>query len=557
MDSRKKALEPWRYEVQAVVDCRFASSGWRSFLALAVILAGAETLAWRNRFIQDDAFISFRYARNLAEGRGLVWNVNEPIEGYTNFLWTVLMAVPHLLRIDPITFAYCLGLILYPITLGVTYGLAVLLLGSRLAGLLTVLLLGVNFTFSSYATGGLETQLETCLVTVLTYLVLAGHAHRAWSAGSLLAISLLSAAAIMTRPDGLLFVLVAHLTVLSSFRGNLFPHKLGMRLASLLGPFGALVGSWLIWKLRIYGCILPNAFYAKAMTAYVPFGIYYVCMFFLSYLLFPFVILCPLLLWRKRIAWSFEIRILLGIVLLWLGYVAIVGGDFMEFRMIVPALPLIMVLVTMTLLGFTPHVRGRAALGALVVAGSLLHVATFERSPIRRGITPIRLLYANVSEPEWNFVQVGKRLGEAFRHDPKVMIATTAAGAIPYYSGLSAVDILGVNDSWIARNGRMEGRGSGHRRRASLDYLIQRKVHLILGQPARLAEVPKPSYSPRDLWNPVFRELVTEGALPSGARILEIPINDAYKLVTLYLTSSPLVDEAIRRHGWRVVPIAL
>ena len=191
-------------------------------------------------------------------------------------------------------------------------------------------------------------------------------------------------------------------------------------------------------------------------------------MFFLSYLLFPFVILCPLLLWRKRIAWTFEIRILLGIVLLWLLYVAIVGGDFMEFRMIVPALPLIMVLVTMTLLGFTPRVRGRAALGALVVAGSLLHVATFERSPIRRGITPIRLLYANVSEPEWNFVQVGKRLGEAFRHDPKVMIATTAAGAIPYYSGLSAVDILGVNDSWIARNGRTEGRGSGHRRRASL-----------------------------------------------------------------------------------------
>ena len=48
-------------------------------------------LAWINRFVQDDAYISFRYARNLADGFGLVWNIGERVEGYTNFLWTLLM----------------------------------------------------------------------------------------------------------------------------------------------------------------------------------------------------------------------------------------------------------------------------------------------------------------------------------------------------------------------------------------------------------------------------------------------------------------------------------
>src|SRR5690349_12822760 len=45
----------------------------------------------------DDAMISMRYARHLAEGHGLVWNLGEqpPVEGYSNFLWTVWMAALH------------------------------------------------------------------------------------------------------------------------------------------------------------------------------------------------------------------------------------------------------------------------------------------------------------------------------------------------------------------------------------------------------------------------------------------------------------------------------
>lgn len=43
-------------------------------------------------FLTDDAFISFRYARNLVEGHGLVYDLGEYVEGYSNFLWVLELA---------------------------------------------------------------------------------------------------------------------------------------------------------------------------------------------------------------------------------------------------------------------------------------------------------------------------------------------------------------------------------------------------------------------------------------------------------------------------------
>jgi hypothetical protein len=54
-----------------------------------VVLAWLASAAW---FLCDDAFISFRYARSLVEGHGLVFNAGERVEGYTNFLWVLELA---------------------------------------------------------------------------------------------------------------------------------------------------------------------------------------------------------------------------------------------------------------------------------------------------------------------------------------------------------------------------------------------------------------------------------------------------------------------------------
>ena len=48
----------------------------------------------------DDAMVSMRYARNLVNGEGLVWNPGERVEGFTNPLWVFFMAVVHLLPLS-------------------------------------------------------------------------------------------------------------------------------------------------------------------------------------------------------------------------------------------------------------------------------------------------------------------------------------------------------------------------------------------------------------------------------------------------------------------------
>ncbi len=60
--------------------------------ALFLLICGWKFPAPRCGFVED-TYISFRYARNLAEGNGLVWNVGEkPVEGFTNLLWVVELA---------------------------------------------------------------------------------------------------------------------------------------------------------------------------------------------------------------------------------------------------------------------------------------------------------------------------------------------------------------------------------------------------------------------------------------------------------------------------------
>jgi arabinofuranosyltransferase len=59
---------------------------------------------------QDDAFISFRYAENLVQGHGLVFNIGEWVEGYTNLLWTLMMAGLMALGGEPVIGSTMLGL---------------------------------------------------------------------------------------------------------------------------------------------------------------------------------------------------------------------------------------------------------------------------------------------------------------------------------------------------------------------------------------------------------------------------------------------------------------
>lgn len=75
---------------------------WLSVMVIVLVflLGFYDTIS--KSWTSDDAFISFRYARNLVEGKGLVYNAGERVEGFSNFLWTMLIALGMELKLDPI-----------------------------------------------------------------------------------------------------------------------------------------------------------------------------------------------------------------------------------------------------------------------------------------------------------------------------------------------------------------------------------------------------------------------------------------------------------------------
>src|SRR4051812_38733846 len=67
---------------------------------VSLVDASAVVDGTRYFWLDDDQMISMRYARHLANGNGLGWNPGQRVEGYTNFLWTLVMAAVHCLPLS-------------------------------------------------------------------------------------------------------------------------------------------------------------------------------------------------------------------------------------------------------------------------------------------------------------------------------------------------------------------------------------------------------------------------------------------------------------------------
>jgi len=539
----------------------------RAGLLLSLICAGAAAMAWMNRFIQDDAFISLRYARNLVDGHGLVWNAGgERVEGYTNFLWTLVLAAPLKLGIDPFVFVSMLGAAMMPVTIVLAFRFALTLFESRTLALAACLLLATNYTFACYATGGLETHLQALLCT--GSLLLAARCFGAGggpTAGRLLGLSFASALAVLTRLDS---VLVAGPCVVIGGYAAVRGQRPAARLALLAVPGAAVVGAWMAWKHQYYGEILPNTYYAKAAAKSLPVrGAFYIASFLCSYLLAPFALVVA---WQARRLWR-ELGVpravlVLGVPLAWGIYLVKVGGDFMEFRFMVPVLPLVMVLTAWVAVEVVRRRTWSVALVATLMMASAAHALAFNRSPLKRGLESIGDLKRNLHDPEYDWVGIGEHLRWAFGASDKPLIAVTPAGAIPYYSELPSVDMLGLNDRWIARHGAPLSDRPGHQKIATVRYLVERGVVFVIGHPvvasqgARAPELDLATYRDGVTFDELRKMFVGKpvpdpASIPPDAMVVLIPFAPGRHLVAIYLCPTPAWDAEVARLNWEPVKV--
>jgi arabinofuranosyltransferase len=441
-------------------------------MALAVILLVAALMALRfYDHTADDAYIGFRYAHNLADGNGLVFNPGERVEGFTNFLWVMLAALPLSIGRDPLPAARLVGLACTLATL-VCVVLAARRLSSR-SGLAYAgaLLVALSPGSAVWAAGGMETAMFTCLVTWSVWLVAGGA-----EAGRLpIAAALLAVAAALTRPEGLL---VAVALGAATFPGRAGSSVTWNRWATWVIVFAALFVPYFLWRWAYFGALLPNTFYAKVglSGAQATRGFGYLrdfCAEGGSWLgaALPLGVIGAR---RRRSA-----LVLSAVALPYLLYIIAIGGDALPmYRFFVPITGLFALLMVAGLddvLSRPWLVKARWAEPTAVAAVVVWALA---------GAWPA------FSGRSFEFVQQDRRevaawvqIGTWFRGHaaPGESIAVVPAGAIPYFSGLVAIDMLGLNDRTIAHRSIPDmGRAPAGHEKYDADYVLSRRPTYIL-----------------------------------------------------------------------------
>jgi hypothetical protein len=409
-------------------------------------------------------------------------------------------------------------------------------------------LLATNFTFLAFGTSGLETMLQTALVTALLVLVDCLGRTGPPRPRTLAGISLVAAFALWTRLDSA--VPVALLGAVALVRAR------GWRNAMLLlGPAALLVGGWLAWKLAYYGDILPNTFHAKVAlsTRTLAGAARFVGAFFHAYLLWPLVAAAVGLAIARR---RFTARLPAALVASWLGYVVFVGGDFMEFRFFVPIMPALFLVLAETLV---ENQRIRAlGLVAFCTAFSWRHAATFEGVDDRYydSVRNLGTYYGMIRDGDWS--KLGRPLHDTLG-GTNATLACNGAGAIPYYADLPTVDQLGLNDAWVARHGTRPASDyarPGHQRFATYEYLVERKVTFVIGSPT----VIEAHSLARDGLTPYVQGWLGSllGASPLTVPTLVVvgtPVAGGGEMLMWYLTPSPEITARIRAAGWEITEL--
>lgn len=418
-------------------------------LWLPIILLGRSAIIGGQRYwwLDDDTMISLRYARNLAQGTGLVWNAGERVEGYTNFLWTVYLALVQLLPIGVAQTSLVVSLtnlVLGVVTIPYLARLVRLLGGTAVSVATTLALYVLSKSLMVWNTTGVETALLIFLVVVTIGRVI----DEARRAQPRLLTYLLIAVLSLVRADALVLAGLIYLQAIA-----LTPQRrrvIGYTAISLTLPLAHFV-----FRFAYYGDWLPNTAYLKVANwdDRVGAGARYVFDFIRQYVvLIGLAVIGALRLPDRVLRW------LLGLIAAVAGYVVFIGGDaFPNARFFVPILPLLMALAVVS----AERMIARPTLRAAVL---LLCVIT----------TPLVIpgYFGNLTPGGYNADNV--RIGLLLKANAPATAkaADFSAGTVFYFSEGGAIDLLGKSDAHIAHLAAVPANDRPGHNKYDIDYSL-------------------------------------------------------------------------------------
>jgi len=385
-------------------------------------------------FPSEDAFITFRYVKHLLQGYGLVFNIGQaPIEGYSNFLWLLCVAITQLV--------FNINVIYVSLILSVLFTLITVILliqfyphkenSFRIKFVITICIL-LNPLWLYWTYSGMETALFSFLIT-LTILV-AMRVSDSWKDLGILAI--VEFLLFLCRMDGVLIILgIGICFILQKKYKTLW--KTSFFLSVFLVPY-------LMWKLWYFGNIFPNPFYLRITNSSLFFlnilrGLEYVVAFFnnTGLIIFILSLFSVIITWNKL---GLEKRKFLQSMtlplLLYCLFIIVIGGDFYEgFRYLIPLFPIFLcVVITTTTLQFNYSPKIQFISFLIIILALFFSPASYVRNLDRRN-------------DYFYIAQISNKIFPS-----KTTIALSAIGAFGYYTDFELIDTLGVVDSHIANS---------------------------------------------------------------------------------------------------------
>ncbi|MDB4934149.1 MAG: acyltransferase 3 [Labilithrix sp.] len=306
----------------------------------------------------EDAMISMRYARHLADGHGLVWNIGEPpIEGFTNLLWVLWMSVAHKLGLSESKIS--LFIMLSGVAIMLTTGLVVAKIARKVSSAAWVPVAVLAATLFDYplvfwTLRGMEVGALALFVYTLLWLVLENEEE--FSFPRTIAMGALTAGALLIRSDSVVPVgLICLYGFLTCEKRWLF--------AGVIGAFaGTAVGGQTVFRKAYFHESLPNTYFLKLYKIHtldrVKRGAFVALEVLALHLALPIsIVFASVTGIRKDFYKDVQLRrmVLLGTIFVaQIGYATYVGGDAWEWmlyanRYMCVGMPALIVLVAVVL----------------------------------------------------------------------------------------------------------------------------------------------------------------------------------------------------------------
>jgi len=409
----------------------------------------------------DDVYISLKYAKNLAHGNGLVFNIGERVEGYSNFLWVVLLAavakffsnLPLISKLLSVFFgAGAIGLVWYISR----YCLALKTSYIAIISALITFVFSISYAFVFWSPSGMETTLYTFLI-LLSILVQLNNEKKYNFITTGIVFILLG----LCRVEGIVFFVFSVMVKAFMLRwpGNRIHIKNYFYETIIVFSVFAV---FLIFRYLYFGGFMPNTYYAKIGGSPWFAGWAYFIAFLQKYYFLFILALIGLFVMRSR--QPFLANLLIAYLVGYISLIIYIGGDWMwHFRFFVPLIPLLYIASANTLLKGIDLINKLEIKTVYKISITLLLffflIYALKDSVIREGdwkdIISMKIKKASFNI-EALIIRTHKNLALYLNTllPKKKVVAANHIGALGYYSEFKILDMVGLIDPDIAKQNK-------------------------------------------------------------------------------------------------------